>query len=83
MQVEIIAGAKGLKGKVSLPVRAGRDLNGQAGTDSGLRGAPVQNIPFGLARGIFGASNGAEFFGSPTTCKVSQCSIALPSASIL
>ena len=45
-----------------------------------------------VARGIradrvFGASvgaiNGAEFFGSPTSCKVSQCSIALPSASIL
>jgi len=43
----------------------------------------VQNIPFGLARGIFGAIRGAEFFGSPTTCNVSQCSIALPSASIL
>jgi hypothetical protein len=43
----------------------------------------AQNIPFGLARGMFGAINGAEFFGSPTTCKVSQCSIALPSASIL
>jgi hypothetical protein len=38
----------------------------------------AQNIPFGLARGMFGAINGAEFFGSPTTCKVSQCSIALP-----
>src|SRR5229473_2744929 len=43
----------------------------------------AQNIPFGLARGMFGAINGAEFFGSPTICKVSQCSIALPSASIL
>jgi hypothetical protein len=43
----------------------------------------VQNIPFGFARGMFGAINGAEFFGSPTICKVSQCSIALPSASIL
>jgi hypothetical protein len=43
----------------------------------------VQNIPFGLARGIFGAIKGAEFFGSPTSCKVSQCSIAFPSASIL
>ena len=42
---------------------------------------PAQNIPFGLARGMFGAINGAEFFGSPTSCKVSQCSIALPSAS--
>ena len=29
------------------------------------------------------AISGAEFFGSPTICKVSQCSIALPSASIL
>ena len=45
--------------------------------------SPAQNIPFGLARGMFGAINGAEFFGSPTICKVSQCSIALPSASIL
>jgi hypothetical protein len=44
---------------------------------------PVQNIPFGLAQGTFGASHGAEFFGSPTTCRASQCSIALPSASIL
>ena len=44
---------------------------------------PAQNIPFRLARGMFGAINGAEFFGSPTICKVSQCSIALPSASIL
>ena len=43
----------------------------------------AQNIPFGLARGMFGPINGAEFFGSPTICKVSQCSIALPSASIL
>jgi hypothetical protein len=57
--------------------------NGWAGTDSDLRGASVQNIPFGLARGMFGAINGAELFGSPTTCKVSQCSTALPSASIL
>jgi hypothetical protein len=43
----------------------------------------AQNIPFPLARGMFGAIIGAEFFGSPTICKVSQCSIALPSASIL
>src|SRR5258708_130737 len=42
-----------------------------------------QNMPFELARGMFGASHGAEFFGSPTGCKVSQCSIAFPSASIL
>jgi hypothetical protein len=41
------------------------------------------NIPFELARGIFGLSIGAEFVGSPTNCSVSQCSIALPSASIL
>src|ERR1700682_98816 len=33
------------------------------GTGQGL--APAQNIPFGLARGMFGAINGAEFFGSP------------------
>ena len=44
---------------------------------------PAQNMPFGLAQGTLGASHGAEFFGSPTTCKTSQCSIALPSASIL
>jgi hypothetical protein len=43
----------------------------------------VQNIPLALARGMLGAINGAEFFGSPTICKVSQCSIALPSTSIL
>jgi hypothetical protein len=43
----------------------------------------AQNIPFALARGMFGAIIGAEFFGSPTICNVSQCSIALPSASIL
>ena len=42
-----------------------------------------QNLPFVFAAGTFGMSQGAEFFGSPTTCKVSQCSIALPSASIL
>jgi len=42
-----------------------------------------QNIPFGLARGKFGATQGAEFFGSPANCSTSQCSTALPSASIL
>ncbi len=42
----------------------------------------AQNIPFGLARGMFGPSSGAEFFGSPTSCNVSQCSTALPSAFI-
>ena len=51
--------------------------------ESLMSDSPAQNIPFGLARGMFGAINGAEFFGSPTICKVSQCSIALPSASIL
>jgi hypothetical protein len=56
----------------SLPVRAGRDFHtsGQAGIVSDSQGAPVQNIPFGLARGMFGVIKGAEFFGSPTTCKV-------------
>jgi hypothetical protein len=55
---------------------------GQVGSNPpyGLR---AQNIPFALARGMFGAIIGAEFFGSPTICNVSQCSIALPSASIL
>jgi hypothetical protein len=51
--------------------------------ESPMADSLAQNIPFGLARGMFGAINGAEFFGSPTICKVSQCSIALPSASIL
>ena len=32
---------------------------------------------------MFGATNGAEFFGSPTSCKVSQCSIALPSVELV
>ena len=42
-----------------------------------------QNMPFELALGMFGATHGAEFFGSPTSCSVSQCSTALPSAPIL
>jgi hypothetical protein len=53
------------------------------GVESLMADFPAQNIPLALARGMFGAINGAEFFGSPTICKVSQCSIALPSASIL
>jgi hypothetical protein len=58
--------------------RAWRRFNERAVVTSRL-----QNIPSGLARGTFGASHGAESFESPTTCKVFQCSIALPSASIL
>lgn len=53
------------------------------GVDDSAYLSPFQNIPFALARGMFGAINGAEFFGSPTTCKVSQCSTAFPSAFIL
>jgi hypothetical protein len=53
------------------------------GVDDSAYLSPFQNIPFALARGMFGAINGAEFFGSPTTCKVSQCSTALPSEFIL
>jgi hypothetical protein len=53
------------------------------GVESLMADFPSQNIPLALARGMFGAINGAAFFGSPTICKVSQCSIALPSASIL
>ena len=45
--------------------------------------ASVQNIPLGLARGMFGAIKGAEPFGLSTSCRVSQCSIAFPSASTL
>src|SRR5262249_44363602 len=44
---------------------------------------PFQDIPFALVRRMFGAINGAEFFASPTTCKMSQCSIALLSAFVL
>src|ERR1700722_17428283 len=62
-------------------LRAGSFLKGPG--ESLMADSLVQNIPFGLARGMFGAINGAELFGSPTTCKESQCSIALPSASIL
>jgi len=57
-----------------------------AAADAALEGQFLrvfQNIPFGLERGMFGANHGAEFCGSPTSCKVSQCSIALPSAFIL
>jgi hypothetical protein len=41
-----------------------------------------QNMPLALARGMFGAMSGAEFSRVPTSCKVSQCSTALPSAFI-
>jgi hypothetical protein len=41
-----------------------------------------QNMPLALARGMFGAMSGAEFWRVPTSCKVSQCSTALPSAFI-
>src|SRR5258708_39698897 len=40
-----------------------------------------QNIPWGLARGMFGATHGAELVGLPTSCRVSQCSTAFPSLS--
>ncbi len=43
----------------------------------------IQNMPFLFAEGMFGANQGAEFSGVPTNCKVSQCSMAFPSASIL
>lgn len=43
----------------------------------------LQNMPCGLARGIFWPIQGAEFFGLPTSCSVSQCSTAFPSAFIL
>ncbi len=55
----------------------------ETGVESLMPDFTVQNIPLALARGMFGAINGAEFFGSPTICKVSQCSMALPSTSIL
>src|ERR1700726_3250679 len=42
-----------------------------------------QNMPFELALGMFEATHGAEFFESPTSCSVSQCSTALPNAPIL
>ena len=38
-----------------------------------MTGVPFQNMSFWLARGTFGAIQGAEFFGSPTTCKVYSC----------
>jgi hypothetical protein len=59
---------------------------GAPGSDPGapsMAKLSAQNIPFELTRGRFGASQGAEFFGLPTGCKVSQCSTALPSVSIL
>jgi hypothetical protein len=37
----------------------------------------AQNIAFELARARFSASQGAEFFALPTSCGVSQCSIAV------
>jgi hypothetical protein len=42
-----------------------------------------QNMPFELARGMLGATHGAEFCEFPTSCSASQCSIAFPSVFIL
>jgi hypothetical protein len=47
----------------------------------GATAVSPQNIPWGLARGMFGAIHGAELVGSPTSCRVSQCSTAFPSSS--
>jgi hypothetical protein len=53
-------------------------------TETGSASTPFfQNMPFELTRGIFGPTHGAEFFGSPTSCSVSQCSRAFPLAFIL
>jgi hypothetical protein len=40
------------------------------------RAPPFQNIPWAFARGMLGAIHGAESVGSPTSCRVSQCSTA-------
>jgi len=68
------------------PAHTGKLFADAPGSDPGapsMAKLSAQNIPFELTRGRFGASQGAEFFGLPTGCKVSQCSTALPSASIL
>ena len=33
----------------------------------------IQNMPFVLAAGTFGANHGTALFGPPTTCNMSQC----------
>jgi hypothetical protein len=33
----------------------------------------IQNMPFVLAAGTFGANHGTALFGPPTTCNTSQC----------
>ena len=60
----------------SLPLMVGGGLGVAAA-------ASFQNIPWGLARGTLAAAHGAELVGSPTSCRVSQCSMAFPSSSNL
>ena len=68
---------------ISLPEHIRQVFSIREPSVSLIAGPPAQNIPFELARGMFGATIGTAFFGSPTSCKASQCSIALPSASNL